>query len=134
MSETYHEFLTSSQMRSLRAEQLVQRERLGEVIGRLASLESLLHSFLRHPTSTGAQPSSASPTSIPGTPGSTLKSRMSDLSEWARLASLIVGICKFMGLAIPAIMLGAAAVWRWLLPYLSRLWDLFWHALPTLAV
>jgi hypothetical protein len=51
--------------------------------------------------------------------------RVKTFGEWARLASMMVGLIKgvmfLLGIIIPSLLLAAAAVWKLVVPYLSRL-------------
>jgi hypothetical protein len=124
MSETSHpNYLLSSQLRSLRSEQITHAHQIGMVVGELRSLRELVHHLLQRLTHPGPPPSSASPppSPTPGTPASSPKADLGklakDLGERVHLASQIFGLIKGLIIIGPWVV----AAWKWVLPYLWRL-------------
>jgi hypothetical protein len=125
MSETSdHNFLLTLRLRSMRSD-------LRALSDQIATHDRLLyHVILPALIRPGPQPSPAqSPSPTTGTPWFTtrdgLMQRVKALGEWARLASMMVGLVKgaiwLLGIIIPSLLLAAAAVWKLLVPHLSRL-------------
>lgn len=121
----------SSQLRSLRSEQIAHALHLGMLGGRLESIERLLHSLIPYLTRQPGPPSSSAPnpSPTPGLPSSILKpdlmKQVKALGELVRLLSMGTGVIKgaigLLGLILPSLLLAATAVWKLLSPYLSRL-------------
>ena len=109
----------------LRREQIAQALQIGIMDGRQRSLEHSMTDLIRH-LRAGPPPSSTPPPSAtPGTPSPRWEGLIERASRISRYVSVAAGVFKALAMIIPHLMLVAAALWKLVLPYLSRLLGLF---------